>query len=97
MVDLKSRRQVAYSMPIFMREQPPERVKWAEEVLKSRRLLDPPIPEGHIVFDPEADMARVIWNLAIAQDKTTAAIHATRYADRASVSAKRLLELEKDQ
>ncbi len=70
-----------------------KRLEWAYEVLRSRRL--DPHPPGFIECDPERDIAAQVWAIAISQDRCTAAIHATRYADRASVSAKRLMELEK--
>ncbi|WP_040829592.1 hypothetical protein [Nocardia jiangxiensis] len=93
-VDIKTKRAVDYIMPVFMSPQPRERVEWAEQVLKSRRHN--PLPDDFVDFcDPERDIAHAIWTIAIAQDRTTAAIHATRYADRASVSAKRLMELDK--
>lgn len=93
-VDIKTRRTVDYIMPVFMSPQPRERVEWAQEVLRHRRMN--PVPDGFVDYcDPERDIAHAIWSIAIAQDHTTAAIHATRYADRASVSAKRLMELDK--
>lgn len=96
-VDIKSRKQVPYQMPVFMRPLPPEQIERAREVIVSRRLNPLPADKDWIICDPELDAARAIWTLAIQQDKTTSAIHATRYADRASVSAKRLMELEKEQ
>jgi len=92
-VDLKTRRQVEYRVPVLMPPQPRKRLEWAYEVLRSRRL--DPHPPGFIECDPERDIAAQVWAIAISQDRCTAAIHATRYADRASVSAKRLMELEK--
>lgn len=103
-VDVKTRRAVDYAMPLFMSPQPRARVEWARDVLRHRRMN--PVPDAFVDYcDPERDIAHAVWSIAIAQENTMRAIRAyrksdgeladNRYADRASVSAKRLMELDR--
>ena len=92
-VSTRTRKQVAYEWPRFGPSPGRKRLEWAYEVIATRYLN--PLPEGFIDCDPEHENASAIWNHAIEIERTQRQIKETRYADRASVSAKRLLELDK--
>lgn len=94
MVSIKTKTQIEYHSPALGPPMRPEIVQWADEVIKSRRHN--PLPDGWLSCDPELEIAQMLWARAIELDQLSLAIKATRWADRQSVSAKRLLSLEEE-
>ena len=93
-VSARTRKEVPYKVPTFGPPVPWSKQRWAHEVLQHRRRN--PVPEEFIDYcDPERDIAHYLWNRSIEIDNTMREVRATRYADRASISAKRLQELDR--